>query len=548
MIRLNDQLLQQARAANAKALETLADLTSTTPEALVPAIAGYFGWHHATPSDLESSSPDWSAISVADASQRLCLVTATSQGLWLIVANPLDDGLLTWADARIHQPYQLAVIVKEQLEDWLRAAESDARALPAMDTLTTPGTTDTGPGISLATIAADASHVVRLVNATLYDAHQAAASDIHLENTPHGLAIRYRIDGVLVPAGEHNDRQLAEQVVSRLKVLAELDIAERRIPQDGRFSVTIRNRAVDVRLSVIPGLFGEDAVLRLLDQQAHSISGEGRSLATLGFDAPTLSAIRQLAANPYGMMLVTGPTGSGKTTTLYSVIDEINGGQDKIITIEDPVEYQLPGVLQIPVNDKKGLTFAKGLRSILRHDPDRILVGEIRDHETAAIAIQAALTGHVVYTTVHANTAFDVIGRFRHMNVDTYGFASALNGIVAQRLIRLVCRDCAIPVIPDAAALTRAGISEKEAPHGKWMQGTGCNNCRGTGYRGRKGIAEVIMMTDDMRDALIRHVPLRELRDMAHRNGTRFLREQAIAAWCNGETTLEEIDRVTRIN
>jgi general secretion pathway protein E len=307
-------------------------------------------------------------------------------------------------------------------------------------------------------------------------------------------------------------------VISRIKVMAELDIAERRVPQDGRFKVAVKGRPIDFRVSIMPSIFGEDAVLRILDKQDLADSMQGVRLASLGFQDDTIGTLRRLAREPYGMVLVTGPTGSGKTTTLYAMISEINNGQDKIVTIEDPVEYQLPGVLQIPVNEKKGLTFARGLRSILRHDPDKIMVGEIRDPETANIAVQSALTGHLVFTTVHANNVFDVIGRFMHMNVDLYGFVSALNAILAQRLVRMVCKSC---------------------------QAKGCRECRGAGYKGRKAIAELLVLDDEMRELIVARAPIRQLKDAARRHGTRFLREAALEAVGRGDTTLEEIDRVT---
>src|SRR5262247_2313913 len=293
--------------------------------------------------------------------------------------------------------------------------------------------------LSLRSISEDTSSVVKLVNSTLYDALKSGASDIHLEATASGLVMKYRVDGVLALAGSVAGTETAEQVISRVKVMSELDIAERRVPQDGRFKVSARGREIDIRVSVMPSIFGEDAVLRILDKQNLADEVKGLRLDRLGFDSEPLAFLRRLSNEPYGMLLVTGPTGSGKTTTLYAAVTEINNGRDKIVTIEDPVEYQLPGVLQIPVNEKKGLTFARGLRSILRHDPDKILVGEIRDPETAQIAVQAALTGHLVFTTVHANSVFDVIGRFMHMGVDPYSFVSALNGIAAQRLVRLSC-------------------------------------------------------------------------------------------------------------
>jgi general secretion pathway protein E len=339
-----------------------------------------------------------------------------------------------------------------------------------------------------------------------------------MESTSSGLTIKYRIDGVLTPAETVPGIEIAEQVISRIKVMSELDIAERRVPQDGRFKARREGREIDFRVSVMPSALGEDAVLRILDRRALSDQLQGLTLDSLGFDADIKERMRKLSAEPYGMLLVTGPTGSGKTTSLYATITEVNKGLDKIITIEDPVEYQLPGVLQIPVNEQKGLSFARGLRSILRHDPDRIMVGEIRDPETAEIAVQSALTGHLVYTTVHANNAFDVIGRFTHMGVDPYNLVSALNAVLAQRLVRVFCTSC---------------------------KGKGCAQCRGTGFRGRKAIGELLVLNDELRDLIIARAPARKLKEVARAAGTMPLREAAQRLVNNGETSLEEINRVT---
>ena len=383
------------------------------------------------------------------------------------------------------------------------------------------------------------------MNSTVYDALKIGASDIHLETGPTGLHIKYRIDGVLTSVSSVTGLTLAEQVISRVKVMSELDIAERRVPQDGRFKVTVRGHEVDFRVSIMPSIFGEDAVLRILDKQTLTDQLKGLSLAYLGFDPESISLMRRLASVPYGMFLVTGPTGSGKTTTLYAAISEINNGHDKIITIEDPVEYQLPGVVQIPVNEKKGLTFERGLRSILRHDPDKIMVGEIRDPETAQIAVQSALTGHLVFTTVHANNVFDVLGRFTHMGVDPYSFVSALNGVMAQRLVRVNCPHCSTEYKPDTQLLADSGIRQHEADAMTFRNGQGCGQCRGTGYKGRKAIGEILVMTDQIRELIISRTPTRLIREEAQRNGTRFLREIAVDMVRRGETTLQEINRVT---
>lgn len=395
--------------------------------------------------------------------------------------------------------------------------------------------------ISLSSIARDDNSVVRLVNSMLFDALQSRASDIHVETTPQGLVIKYRIDGVLQQMGQTSGLDMAEQALSRIKVLSELDIGERRVPQDGRFKMKIQGREVDFRVSIMPSIHGEDAVLRILDK---SQRGESLSLESLGLAADTIARIRVLASEPYGMLLVTGPTGSGKSTTLYAALSETNTGEKKIITIEDPVEYELPGVLQIPVNDKKGLTFARGLRSILRHDPDTILVGEIRDGETAGIAVQAALTGHLVMSSVHANSAFSVLERFTYMDVDPASFVEALNGVVAQRLVRRICPDCGVAAAPDADIARLAQLPEAQLKRGHYRVGKGCEGCRHTGYRGRLALAEVLTVTDSIKDGLLNRSSAATLRELAREAGHVFIRDIALAHAAQGDTTLKEIHRV----
>lgn len=399
----------------------------------------------------------------------------------------------------------------------------------------------TAQEISLSSIARDDNPVVRLVNSMLFDALQSRASDIHVETTPQGLVIKYRIDGVLQQMGQASGLDMAEQALSRIKVLSELDIGERRVPQDGRFKMKIQGREVDFRVSIMPSIHGEDAVLRILDK---SQRGESLSLESLGLAADTIARIRVLASEPYGMLLVTGPTGSGKSTTLYAALSETNTGEKKIITIEDPVEYELPGVLQIPVNDKKGLTFARGLRSILRHDPDTILVGEIRDGETAGIAVQAALTGHLVLSSVHANSAFSVLERFTYMDVDPASFVEALNGVVAQRLVRRICPDCGVAAKPDDDIARLAQLPEAQLKRGHYRVGKGCEGCRHTGYRGRLALAEVLTVTDSIKDGLLNRSSAATLRELAREAGHVFIRDIALAHAAQGDTTLKEIHRV----
>jgi general secretion pathway protein E len=447
-------------------------------------------------------------------------------------------------EGRLQRAVRWVVCPATEIEVMLGAGESDFRALQALD----EGFGESPSGeqtqeLSALNLSEQASPVVRLLDATLHDALQDGASDVHFETHPRGLAIRYRVDGVMLDVRGLEGVHAAEQLVSRLKVMAELDIGERRLPQDGRFKLRVQGREVDFRLSIMPSVFGEDAVVRVLDRAQIQAQGQ-LTLDALGFDDSARAAIRALARQPHGMLLVTGPTGSGKTTTLYAAITEVNTGRDKIITIEDPVEYQLPGVVQIPVNEKKGLSFARGLRSVLRHDPDRVMVGEIRDAETAQIAVQAALTGHLVFSTVHANNAFDVVGRFMHMGLDLYSVVAALNGVLAQRLMRINCRHCLAPLAADAAQLRALGIEPRpgDAP---LLHGRGCEHCRGTGYRGRKAVSELLCLDDELRDLIASRAPMSRIKEAARQRGMRSLRDAAVDRVRRGESTLEELERVT---
>ena len=453
--------------------------------------------------------------------RRLFALVITRQGQSvLLFVNPVDEYLQRWADAKGIGIYARELVLESDLMLVLERLEAATSALPgALGQVFSQASRQSGvEEISLTRIDETASPVVRLINSTLFDAMGAGASDIHLEAAVSSLVVKYRIDGVIVEAGRVPGAELNEQAISRVKVMAELDITERRIPQDGRFRVRIRDRDIDFRVSIMPSVYGEDAVIRILDKEHLSDPMAGLTLVHLGFEATPLRIIRSLAAQPHGMLLITGPTGSGKTTTLYAAISEINDGASKIITIEDPVEYQVAGVLQIPVNERKGLTFARGLRSILRHDPDKIMVGEIRDPDTAQIAVQAALTGHLVFSTVHANNVFDVLGRFEHMQVDPYTFVSALNGIVAQRLVRVFCTHCA---------------------------GKGCTECRGSGFKGRRAIGECLVLDDELRELIATRAPVRSIKEAARSRGTRLLRESAQDMVKLGLTSQVEIDRIT---
>jgi general secretion pathway protein E len=495
---------------------------------------------------IHALSPAFDRLPFAEAIMHECVLFRRDQNYLLAVSNPFSNKIRAWAEERFDMAVEWYLVHPADLTAFFTQQEKTMRAMDQVLPSTELDNIQSGiEDLSLKSINAGTSQVVRLVHSTLYDAHKSQASDIHLEMTTGALSIKYRIDGVLTSIGVMQGADLAEQVISRIKVMSELDIAERRVPQDGRFKISIQGREIDFRVSIMPSIFGEDAVLRILDRQALSDHIEGLTLNQLGFNQAAIAIIRRLSSEPYGMLLVTGPTGSGKTTSLYAAISEVNDGHDKIVTIEDPIEYQLPGVLQIPVNEKKGLTFARGLRSILRHDPDKIMVGEIRDAETAQIAIQAALTGHLVFTTVHANNVFDVIGRFSHMGVDPYSFVSALNGIVAQRLVRLLCVHCAVDERPDDKLIAESGISADEASQFKFRSGKGCGQCRGSGYRGRNAIAEILILNDEIRELIVAQEPIRRIKEAARNNGTRFLREGALDMVKQGLTSLEEANRVT---
>lgn len=482
---------------------------------------------------------------------------------WGVISDPFNTDLMTQLEQIAQQRITFVLATPDDIHAFLNQQEASLRAVDSI-AYESAGVGEAANAIevlSLTSVAEAASPAVKLVNSTLYDALRANASDVHLESTPTGLVVRYRIDGVLDDITQVQGRAIAEQAISRLKVLSELDIAERRIPQDGSFQVRALGRLIDLRVSVMPSIHGEDAVIRILDKQA-MIEAHGKlSLEALGFDTKALSTLNEMMLAPYGMLLVTGPTGSGKTTTLYAALAQTQTGREKIITIEDPVEYQLPGVLQIPVNEKKGLTFARGLRSILRHDPDKIMVGEIRDKETAEIAVQSALTGHLVLTTVHSNSVFDVFGRFTHMGLDPYSLVSALNGIWAQRLLRLNCKTCSVSYSPTEQELTRFGLAlqqetsndtEKNASEKGsyyiYKRGQGCGDCRGTGYKGRRAVAEFLVLDDELREMIVQRQSMKKIKEVARSKGTRSLLDAALEVVREGETTLEEVRRVTLSN
>jgi general secretion pathway protein E len=513
--------LQAARVSDKPLIEALEERLACGPAEFLERLAATLRMSGVALDEMRREEPAFDVIPYAEAVRRGCIALRSREGeLAIVLGNPYDLDAQEWIEERVSAPFEYRVAHRLDVAAYLSQQEVSLRALDGVAAGLKSGeaAADGTQELSFERISETDSTVIRLVSSTLYDALKAGASDVHLESTGTGLTIKYRIDGVLTPAESMPGTELAEQVISRIKVMSELDIAERRVPQDGRFKARRDGREIDFRVSVMPSVFGEDAVLRILDRQTLSDQLQGLTLDVLGFDPALIVRMRELAAEPYGMLLVTGPTGSGKTTSLYAVITEVNKGLDKIITIEDPVEYQLPGVLQIPVNEQKGLTFARGLRSILRHDPDRIMVGEIRDPETAEIAVQSALTGHLVYTTVHANNAIDVLGRFQHMGVDTYNLVSALNAVLAQRLVRVICKAC---------------------------RARGCPECRGSGFRGRKAIGELLVLNDELRELIIARAPGRKLKEAARAAGTIPLREAALKLVNSGETTLEEINRVT---
>jgi type IV pilus assembly protein PilB len=480
---------------------------------------------------------------------RFVPLDMTAECLVIAISDPSDVIKLDELELLIDRPLQIRITSEAAIASVLKAGEGARRMLREVSEdfmLQLVKETDRGEEvISAETITDDTSPIIKLVNTTLMDALNRRASDIHIETGHDGLAIKYRIDGVLYMANDPIDLHFQAPIISRLKVMSELDISERRIPQDGRFKIRFGAKSIDFRVSIMPSSFGEDAVIRILDKESIANDMKGLSLENLGISEREIKRLRKKIREPYGMVLVTGPTGSGKTTTLYAALTEIQTGDDKIITIEDPVEYMLRGVLQIPVNEKKGLTFAKGLRSILRHDPDKIMIGEIRDSETAQIAVQSALTGHLVFTTVHANNVFDVIGRFIHMGIDPYNFVSSLNCVMAQRLVRRLCRKCRMPVQHSDEVLREGGVDPELVRGVTLYEAKGCEECNNTGYRGRSAIVELLELNDHLRDMIIGKVTATQLKQAAREAGVVFLRDSAVEKLIEGDTTLKEINRVT---
>ena len=471
------------------------------------------------------------------------------KALVIVVSDPTDLPMIDELSVILGTQVRVMVGARSAIEGMLKKSESSQRVLDeATEEFQMQVLKEDESGednLTVERLTSDSSPIIRLVDSTIFTAIQRRASDIHIETQDDGVYVKYRIDGVLQPAMRPIAKRFHSSILSRIKVMAELDIAEKRVPQDGRFRLRVPGKTIDFRVSVMPSVHGEDAVIRILDKQSMSEQFTELRLDILGFPEAELKRFRKYIREPYGMVLVTGPTGSGKTTTLYGALAEIRTPEDKIITIEDPVEYQLKGITQIPINEKKGLTFARGLRSILRHDPDKVMVGEIRDPETAQIAIQSALTGHLVFTTVHANNVFDVLGRFLNMGVEPYQFISALNCVLAQRLVRRICEACKHPVTIDPATLAESAIDPALTAGRTFYEGAGCIECSGTGFKGRMAICELLDLTDHIREIILEKRPISEVKRAAKEQGMRLLRESAVERVLEGLTTLREINKVT---
>jgi type II secretory ATPase GspE/PulE/Tfp pilus assembly ATPase PilB-like protein len=476
----------------------------------------------------------------------------TDRSMTIIAADPSDVVRFDELELLIGLPLKRKVGSRAAIAEILQKSESSQRVLDeATEDFRLQLVSENDEGeetLTIDSITQDSSPIIKLVDSILFNAIQRRASDVHIETQESLVVIKYRIDGVLYQAMDPIDKRHHGTIISRMKVMSELDIAEKRIPQDGRFKLRVRGRTIDFRVSIMPTVHGEDAVIRILDKESANEEFRTLSLDVVGLDDETKRKLRKFIREPYGMVLVTGPTGSGKTTTLYACLSEIQTIEDKIVTIEDPVEYQLKGITQIPVNEKKGLTFARGLRSILRHDPDKIMIGEIRDEETAQIAVQSALTGHLVFTTVHANNVVDVIGRFLNMKVDLYNFVSALNCVLAQRLVRRLCPHCKEPVTYSRDTLLESGLLPNQTEGKVFFEGRGCLECNGAGFRGRMAIAELLDLSDRIRSLILEKRPASEIKSAAKEQGMIFLRDSALRKVFSGDTTLKEINKVTFVD
>jgi type IV pilus assembly protein PilB len=550
--REKDTLVEAARTTNQTIATILLERGTVTDDMIGQVLADQYGLPWNNLKEFRIPTPLMESIPV-ELMHRYEFVPMEQEEhvLTIAIAKPQD---LRMIDELEHQlGFELRLVVSSQtaILDALSNSEGNSQVLTRIKAELDPvliKEDEKGEEVlSVERITRDISPVVKLVNTIILTALQKHASDIHIEPTDRTVDVKFRIDGVLYLAMEPFDTGIHPSLISRLKIMSELDIAERRTPQDGRFKLLLNQRTIDFRVSILPSVYGESVVIRILDKQHISAGVQGLRLEALGYTGEDLRRFRRAIIRPYGMVLVTGPTGSGKTTTLYAAINEVHSDEDKIITIEDPVEYQLKGIVQIPVNEKKGLTFARGLRSILRHDPDKIMVGEIRDLETAQIAIQSALTGHLVFTTVHANNAFDVISRFVNMGIESYNFVASLSCILAQRLVRSICPTCRVPVQIHPDQCEESGIDYETVKHLTFFEGKGCNECHGLGFRGRKAITEFLDMTDSIKEMILHEKSASEIRTAAMAQGMTTLRQAALEKVFRGETTLKEINRVTPI-
>jgi type IV pilus assembly protein PilB len=545
-----EQTLGRLGGAAAALGQTLLSEGALSEEQLARALALQFGLPFDPLTDFRVDQRFYDSMSVKLMQRHPFVPMVEQQGrLTIAIPDPQHLLALDQLELLLGRPLDLVVSPRSAILVALEHSEGSSQALRELEAeYRSVLVKEDERGEEILTLdqaGEDQSPAVKLLDSILLSAMQRRASDIHIEAADRATKVKFRVDGILVPAMEPLDIRLHAPLVSRLKVMSDLDIAERRVPQDGSFRMRLERKTVDFRVSILPSVFGESVVIRILDREAITAGVSTLRLDRLGFNDEDLKRFRRAITRPYGMVLVTGPTGSGKTTTLYAAITEMNIKEDKLITIEDPVEYQLQGVVQIPVNEKKGLTFARGLRSILRHDPDKIMVGEIRDAETAQIAIQSALTGHLVLTTVHANNVFDVIGRFASMGIDAYNFLAALNCVLAQRLVRISCPGCRVPIKIEKSLAEESGLDYEEYKDLTLYQGKGCHDCHGTGYRGRKCITEFLDLTDEIKEMILAERPLSEIRYRAVTAGMITLRQSALKKVLAGDTTLHEINRVT---
>jgi type IV pilus assembly protein PilB len=551
--RIND-ILSRPEARQRRIGELLQAEGLITEEVLAQALAEQRGLRYADLVDFHINQKFFSTISV-ELMNRYQFVPLDDAGEVLIVAmtDPNNLPAIDELEMILNKQIEISVSTPSAIQAVLKRSGSSEQVMHAVSEdfkfhlIKEQEDGEKEEILSLETIDKGDSPIIKLMHTTVFDAIQRRASDIHIESTDKNVLIKYRIDGVLYLATDPIDIRFHSAIVSRIKVMSNLDIAERRVPQDGRFKLRTGGKTIDFRVSILPSAFGEDVVIRILDKESITAGVNTLKLDSLGFDETDLRRFRKSIREPYGMVLVTGPTGSGKTTTLYAAMTEINTGEDKFITIEDPVEYQLRGVTQIPVNEKKGLTFARGLRSILRHDPDKIMVGEIRDAETGQIAVQSALTGHLVFTTVHANNAFDVLGRFLNMGIEPYNFVSSLNCILAQRLVRILCPRCKKPVTLSRKEIEESAVSYDQHKDHPFYDAVGCKECNFTGFRGRKAITEFLDLSDRIREMILEKRPSSELRKAAISEGMTTLRQSALDKVFKGDTTFKEINRVTFI-